>query len=215
VNDEERSAVLPASDLRVTADFDQRLSRARALRALIGGGVAIAGGAAVSVIGELSSAAAAPSRAQDQRILNYLLVLEHLQEAFYGEARKAGALTRDLSTYARVVGGNERVHVGVISKLLGPVARPAPTFRFGSSARSDKAFVRTALEIEETAVGAYIATAANLTPRVMADVGSICAVEGRHAAWIRSIADVIPAPAAADAAATQQRVLTVIRRFTK
>src|SRR5919198_2926203 len=214
VKDQELSAVLQASD---DPGADRRLSRAAALRALIGGGAAVAGGAAAGALGlgGVSSAAAAPSRTQDERILNYLLVLEHLQDAFYGAARSAGALSGEPAKLAQVAVAQERVHVQVLSKLLGGAARPAPTFRFGRTVQSTKAFVQTALALEETAVGAYIATGADLTDRVMAEVGSICAVEGRHAAWVRSIADVIPAPAAADPAAAQRRVLAVVRRFTR
>jgi hypothetical protein len=213
LKDQELSAVLQASDRRAA---DRRLSRASVLRALVGGSAAVAGGAAgVLSFGGLSPAAAAPSRTQDQKILNYLLVLEHLQDAFYGAALSTGALSGEPAKLARVAGAQERVHVQVLSKLLGGAARPAPKFRFGRTVQSGKAFVETALELEETAVGAYIATAADLTDRVMAEVGSICAVEGRHAAWVRSLADVIPAPSAADPAETQKRVLAVVRRFTR
>lgn len=207
--DQEVSAVLPASENAVSDDSERPFSRAAALRALVGGGAA-----ATALVG-LSSAEAAPSRAEDQKILNYLLVLEHLQAAFYDEARRQAALPRSLMRYVDLVGRHEQAHVRLLSKLLGAAARPAPSFRVGSAVSGKAAFVRTALELEETAVGAYIATGANLTDRVMADVGAICAVEGRHAAWIRSIADVLPAPAAADPALSQRRVLAVVRRFTK
>ncbi len=204
--DQEVSAVLPASESPVTGK-GRALSRAGALRALAGGGVAAAG-----LVG-FSSASAAPSRTQDQKILNYLLVLERLQAAFYASARRAGGLSAELQKFAAVVGRNELEHVRLLSTLLGAAAKPAPAFHFGSAVSG--AFARTAVELEEAAVGAYIATGASLTDRVMADVGSICAVEGRHAAWIRSIAGVLPAPAAADPAESQQRVLAVVRRFTR
>jgi len=217
VIDQELSAVLPASEDPASCVANPRLSRAAALRALIAGGGALAGGTAAGALGlgGVSSAAAAPSRTQDEKILNYLLVLEHLQDAFYGAARDGGALSGELAKLARIAGAQERVHVQLLSKLLGSAARPAPTFRFGRAVQSGKSFVQTALVLEETAVGAYIATGADLTDRAMAAVGSICAVEGRHAAWVRSIADVIPAPQAADPAEEQQRVLAVVRRYTK
>ena len=200
--------MLPVSEEAVSPK-GRRLSRGAALLALLGGG------AAFTALADLSPAEAAPSRAQDQKILNYLLVLEQLQEAFYAAARRGGALSGEPARYADLVNRNEHAHVQLLTKLLGAAAKPAPRFRFGSAVTTRRAFVRTAVELEETAVGAYIATGANLTDRVMAHVGSICAVEGRHAAWIRSIADELPAPAAADPAETQQRVLALVRRFTR
>jgi hypothetical protein len=206
--DQEVSAVLPASEDAVPGQAGRLFSRAAALRALL------AGGAAAGLAG-ISSAEAAPSEAQDRKILNYLLVLEQLQAAFYAEARRRGALSGGLASYVDLVGRHEQAHVVALSQLLGAAARPAPAFHFAAGVTRGDSFVRTAVELEETTVGAYIATGANLSAPLMADVGSICAVEGRHAAWIRSLANDLPAPAAADPAAAERRVLAVVRRFTR
>jgi hypothetical protein len=215
MNEQEFPTALPASDSRSSVDLIRPMARATALRRLLGGGAAVAAGAGATALALLSSAAAAPSRTQDQKILNYLLVLEHLQDAFYSHAQTASGLSGELKDYAQLVGRQERVHVQLLTEMLGAAAQPAPRFRVPAGTKSGSGFVKTALELEETAVGAYIATAANLTDRAMEAVGSICAVEGRHAAWIRSIADELPAPSAADPARTQQEVLSTVRRFAK
>src|SRR6266480_5521950 len=215
MNDQGFPAGRPTPALRRPADLCRPMSRGTALRELFGGGAAVVGAAAATGLAILPSATAAPSRTQDQKILNYLLVLEHLQDAFYRSVQARNTLSGESRKYALVVGRQERVHVQLLTKMLGAAAQPAPQFSFPASTKSGNGFAKTALELEETAVGAYIATAPNLSEHAMAAVGSICAVEARHAAWIRSIADEIPAPAAADPARTQQSVLATVRRFAK
>jgi ferritin-like protein len=215
MNDHQFPAARPTAEERRSVDRSPPMSRATALRELVGGGAALLGAATATGLAIQPSAAAAPSRTQDQKILNYLLVLEHLQDAFYRNAQAGGTLSGDLRTYAQAAGAQERVHVRLLTKMLGGAAQPAPRFHFPAGTRSGNGFTKTAVELEETAVGAYIATGANLTERVMETVGSICAVEARQAAWIRSIADELPAPAAADPARGQQSVLATIRRFAR
>ena len=215
MNDQDFPAGRPTFEERPWVGPARPMSRATALRELFGGGAAVVGAAAATGLAILPSATAAPSRTQDQKILNYLLVLEHLQDAFYRSVQAGGTLSGEVRKYALAVGRQERVHVHLLTKMLGAAAQPAPQFSFPASTKSGNGFAKTALELEETAVGAYIATAPNLSEHAMAAVGSICAVEARHAAWIRSIADEIPAPAAADPARTQQSVLATVRRFAK
>jgi ferritin-like protein len=215
MNDDQLPTARPTAEERRPVDRKRPMSRATALRELVGGGAALLGAATATGLAILPSATAAPSRTQDQRILNYLLVLEHLQDGFYRNAQAGGTLSGDLREYAQAAGAQERVHVRLLTKMLGGAAHPAPRFHFPAGTKSGHGFITTAVELEETAVGAYIATAANLTERVMEAVGSISAVEARQAAWIRSIADELPAPEAADPARTQQSVLATIRRFAK
>jgi len=194
---------------------ERPLSRATLLlRALAGGGL-VAGGALLAALGGVADAAEARSEKQDERILNYLRVLEHLQERFYADARRRGALRGELREYAELAGAHERKHVRLLTDALGRAATPLPAFRFGRTTATAGAFTSAALDIEEATVGAYIATAPNLTASAMERAGSICAVDSRHAAWIRSIAGEHPAPAAADPARSQQRVLATVRRVTR
>ena len=57
--------------------------------------------------------------ASDQDVLNYALVLEYLQAAFYTEAERAKGLTRRPRRAAEVVGAVERAHVKAFRDLLG------------------------------------------------------------------------------------------------
>lgn len=182
-----------------------RSSRRDVLRhALAAAGVVGLGGAA---LGSLAGAgAAAPSRAQDVRILNFLLQLEYLQEAFYEEALEVDALTGELLRFAQVVGGHEREHVASLRKVLGGNARSKPSFRFGDAVENDAKFAAAALTLEETAAAGYIGQAANLTASRIPTVARIVPVEARHAAWIRDVVNRLPAPSAFDPAKSAAKV---------
>lgn len=178
---------------------------------------AFAAAGAVGLAGALGgsladTALSAPSPAQDLRILNFLLELEYLQQAFYEEAREADALSGERLRFARVVGNHEREHVASLRRVLGSEARSKPAFRFGEAVRNDAKFTAGALTIEETAAAAYIGQAANLTAKRIPTVARIVPVEARHAAWIRDMADRLPAPSAFDPAKSSAQVSKTLER---
>jgi rubrerythrin len=178
-------------------------------RFLMLGGVVVAG--ALTRIGR-PAAAQAPSREQDERILNFALGLEYLQAAFYGEAESQDVLTGELAEFVRVVGEQERRHVERLQELLGSAARPEPEFSLEDVAASEQAFLEAAVALEDTGVSAYIGQGANLTIEGVEAVAPLVSVEARHAAWILDIAGRDPAPAAADPAASVAGVQEALER---
>jgi len=157
-----------------------------------------AGGTIAALTRTVPAQAAAPSAAQDRKIFNFALLLEYLQAAFYSQAVENGRLRGDVRHFAEIVSGHERAHVAYLRKALGDHARPRPTFDFGHATKNERAFVKTAILLENTGVSAYNGQAANLTKPALAAAAEIVSVEGRHAAWISDIAGEPPAPRAAD-----------------
>lgn len=187
-----------------------RWSRAEFLRGglVAGGGIVVAG----VLLGELPAPAeSAPSPEQDAEILNFVLRLEHLQVAFYAEALDRGQILGEPREFARVVGGHERDHVAFIEQTLGGAARPAPGFDFGEATADQASFLAAAGDIEDLAVGAYNAQAPNLTPGAFKAAARIVSVEARHAAWIRDVAGLNPAPEASEPVTTAARVMSTVR----
>jgi hypothetical protein len=175
---------------------------------VIVGGALAAGGA---VLGwGASTAEPAPSRALDQKIFNFALLLERLQAAFYTEAFNAGALRGELLEFADVVGGHEREHVDFLEEALGDRASKTPAFDFGSAIQDRQKFLDAAVLLENTGVAAYNGQAANLTKKSLAAAAEIVSVEGRHAAWISDLAGRHPAPRAADPGATADHVAATL-----
>lgn len=177
-------------------------------RSLFAGGTVVVGGVAIG--GLPSLAAAAPSPAQDVRILNFALTLEHLEAEFYSRAVAGGALSGDLLAFAQVVKAHEIAHVNFLRKALGAKAIDKPTFDFKGTTDSPAAFQATAIALEDTGVAAYNGQGARVTRGLLGAAASIVSVEARHAAWIRDIASRPPAPDAFDAAQTQQQILDTV-----
>lgn len=198
-------------ELSASADADETgRARSRAdllkISLLVGGSVLGAGGLATA----LARGQAASPTARDGRILNYVLRLERLKEAFYREAVLAGALTGELQQLAAVFARHEAQHVAFFTNHLGEDTEARKTYEFGEAIRDPKTFAATARKLEETAVAAFIGEGANLTHALMVPFAEVCSVEARHAAWIADMLRSDPAPRAADEVKTPADVLSVI-----
>ncbi len=201
----------PGTAIRLALDESEAQTRGGLIRrALVAGGTLTLGG--IVVAGLPRVAHSAPSPAQDVRILNLVLLLEFLEEAFYADAVRRGALTGERRQFAEVAGGHERAHVDFISKTLGSAARKKPKFSFGDATRDPAKFTATAVTLEDLSVAAYNGQAANLTKGTLAAAARIVSVEARHAAWIRFIAGKVPAPQPTDKPATAAQVTASISR---
>lgn len=192
----------------MTAERSSRrdlLRRGTLVGALAAGG-ALAGGRAKL------AASAGPSLAQDNRILNYLLLLERLQVDFYERAEKTGWIKGELRQFARIVGQQEREHVRRLERLLGSGTGARREFQLGGATANATRFVAAAGALEETVSAAYVGQGANLSTALISPVASITAVEARQAAWIRDIAREVPAPRAADPAKGERAVMAALRQ---
>ena len=194
--------------IREAADGVAGDTRARFLAkaGLFGGGL-LGGGA---LLGATADGAQAATKG-DIAILNFALTLEYLEAAFYAEAVRMGALSGETKRFAKVVAGHEATHVATLKKVLGSAAVKRPRFDFRGTTESASKFRATAQTLEDTGVSAYKGQA----PRIAGDAYlaaalSIHSVEARHAAWIREIRGVAPAPAAFDKPLTKKQVLSAV-----
>jgi rubrerythrin len=197
------------------ADIDRDDAIAEALDALHGTtraaflrGAALGGAA-------LLAASAAPARAaaagRDEAILNYALTLEYVQDSFYSEVERLGALTGDLAEQARVVGAHERAHVKAFRQVLGSHAVKRPRFDFRGATEDADRFRKTAVAFEDLAVAAYKAQAPLIERRAyLVPALAIHTVEARHAAWIRRLAGIAPAASAFDEPRSKPGTLAIV-----
>jgi hypothetical protein len=151
------------------------------------------------------------SSSQDVPILNFLLVLEELQAAFYDAAAAQATLPDDLRRFARTVAPQEHEHVALLRRRLGPRAQDRPALDVRGATSDAARFSANAIDLEEATAAAYIGQGANLTRDAMRDAARIVAVDARHAAWIRDLAGADPAPRAADPGRTAGDVLAELR----
>jgi Ferritin-like domain len=177
-------------------------------RALLAGGGIAVGGIVIAALPDL--AGSKPSASQDAEILNFALLLEYVQAGLYADALRRKALTGERREYAKIVGEHERAHIAFIRKALGDKARKPPKLDFGEDTATAESFTDVALKLEDLGVAAYNAQAPNLTKGSLAAAARIVSVEARHAAWIRAIAGVTPAPDASEPPASAKRVVATL-----
>jgi Ferritin-like domain len=174
-------------------------------------GISAVGIGTVLFAGAQSARAASGLLASDVSILNYALVLEYLQAAFYTEAERSGALTGKPAEAARVVGATERAHVKAFLKLLGSEAAKRPTFDFQGVTEHQQQFLKTAVAFEDLAVAAYKGQAPKLKSRaVLAAAVGIHSVEARHAAWMRELFGITPAVRAFDRPSSRAAINRIV-----
>jgi hypothetical protein len=179
-------------------------------RAIVAGGAVAAGG--LLVAGWPRFGNAAPSAAQDAKILNFALLLEYIEAGFYSDAIAKGKLSGDLVDFATTVRDHERAHVAFLKGALGKSARRKPKLDFGQTTSDPKSFTAAAISLEETVIAAYNGQAGNLTKPTLAQAARIVSVEARHAAWIRALAGKDPAPNATDKPKTASQVQADVNR---
>jgi hypothetical protein len=177
-------------------------------RALLAGGGMAVGGIVIAALPDL--AGSKPSASQDAEILNFALLVEYVQAGLYADALRRKALTGERREYAKIVGEHERAHIAFIRKALGDKARKPPKLDFGEDTATAATFTDVALKLEDLGVAAYNAQAPNLTKGSLAAAARIVSVEARHAAWIRAIAGVTPAPDASEPPASAKRVVATL-----
>jgi rubrerythrin len=182
-------------------------------RGAIGGGALFG---AASLLGAIPGAAFASSKgsvraSSDVDILNFALTLEYLESAFYAEALMKGALKGPTAAYAKVVAVDEAQHVAFLKTALGAKAVAKPKFDFKGTTAAMGAFQKTAMALEDTGVSAYAGAAPMISnKKTLSAALSVHSVEARHAAWIRNIMGINPAPKPFDPAKTKAEVLKIV-----
>jgi len=170
-------------------------------RGVVTTGALAAGGILIGGLPKL--AVSQPSRAQDARVLEWLLQVEYLQAGFYTEAERRGALSGEPREFAALVGEQERAHVDALEQALGAKATNKPAFDFGNTVTDQRRFIATAVELEEMALAAFNGQVPNLTQKRLLMAMKVASVEARHVGWVRDLAGRNPAPRPADVPATQ------------
>jgi rubrerythrin len=159
---------------------------------LAGGGL-MGGGALLGALTPAAALGAGKGRPPakfgkgDIGILNFALTLEYLEAAFYNEAtannrKKTFLKGAQAQAFLKRVTADENAHVAFLKKALGSKAVAAPKVDFGSTTKSESAFLKTAVALENTGVAAYAGQALNIVdPAYVAAALSIHSVEARHA----------------------------------
>jgi hypothetical protein len=133
--------------------------------------------------------------ANDVGILNFALLLEELESAFYAGVVSSGkvANTKELE-YMNYLGSQETAHVTFLRKILAnQVLFATQDLSFNQSSldrilSTRESILSAAVTLEDLGVHAYNGAGPSLTnPTYLLAAGSIVSVEARHAAGVRSL----------------------------
>lgn len=133
--------------------------------------------------------------ADDVGILNFALLLEELEAAFYAAVADSGKVTDSKEMeYMRVLGAQEAAHVTFLRSVLGDQTLFATEDISFNQDGLDAILVdrdkilSTAVALEDVGVHAYNGAGPSLkNPTYLLAAGSIVSVEARHAAGVRSL----------------------------
>jgi hypothetical protein len=199
--------ILPAMAEQDPELAQRIVDRRAAIKAGAGVSAAVAAGLRMASVPVALAAVARDAFGQTRlpsvvvNVLNFALVLEEFETAFYTAAVAAPGLipAADRPVFERIR-DNERAHRDFIRTALGAQARPAPTVDFtGGNGTSNRAypdiltnyqtFLAAAQAFEDNGVRAYKGQAPALMPYkdILTAALTIHSVEARHASEVRRL----------------------------
>jgi len=159
------------------------------------GGIALASVPGVLNAQPMSRGKTLTFNADDVGILNFALLLEELEAAFYAAVISSGKITNSKELeYMQFLGSQEAAHVTFLRTVLAnQVLFATQDLSFNPSSinnllSSRASILNTAVALEDVGVHAYNGAGPSLTnPTYLLAAGSIVSVEARHAAGVRSL----------------------------
>lgn len=159
------------------------------------GGIALASVPGVLNAQPMSRGKTLTFNADDVGILNFALLLEELEAAFYAAVISSGKITNSKELeYMQFLGSQEAAHVTFLRTVLAnQVLFATQDLSFNSSSlnnllSSRASILNTAVALEDVGVHAYNGAGPSMTnPTFLLAAGSIVSVEARHAAGVRAL----------------------------
>ncbi len=153
----------------------------------------------------------------DLEIVNYALMLEHVEVAFYDKVLEAAVLKGPALEAVKTFADHEREHVDALTTAaenLGgkPVKKPKTRFELGDK----MAVLKLAATVENLGASAYLGQAAMIEDEeILAAALSIHSVEARHAATLNILTGEPPTVDRTGFAkpATMAEVLKIVQPF--
>ncbi|GAA6013014.1 hypothetical protein JCM11491_000937 [Sporobolomyces phaffii] len=161
--------------------------------------------------------------ADDATILEFALILEHLEDTFYSEALAKfsqadfeAAGYRDVYPVLEQVAADEAAHVAFLTAGLkaAGVANPPQRCQYTFPYTDIQSFLGLSQVVENVGVSAYLGAAGDISnPGYVTAAGSILTVEARHNSFIRLLNSYSPAPQPFDTPQSASNVVSIVTPF--
>ncbi|GAA5841579.1 hypothetical protein JCM3766R1_006781 [Sporobolomyces carnicolor] len=161
--------------------------------------------------------------ADDATILEFALILEHLEDVFYSEAlSKFDQAAFDAAGYSGVypvlqqVAADEAAHVAFLTAGLkaAGVENPPQRCEYSFPYTDVASFLGLSQVIENVGVSAYLGAAGDISdPGYVTAAGSILTVEARHNAFVRLLNNYLPFAEPFDTPQSASNVVTIVTPF--
>ncbi|GAA5905298.1 ferritin-like domain-containing protein [Sporobolomyces salmoneus] len=161
--------------------------------------------------------------ADDATILEFALILEHLEDVFYSEAlQKFDQAAFEAAGYSGVypllqqVAADEAAHVAFLTAGLkaAGVENPPQRCEYSFPYTDVQSFLGLSQVIENVGVSAYLGAAGDIeNPGYVTAAGSILTVEARHNSFIRLLNNYTPFPEPFDTPQSASNVVSIVTPF--
>jgi rubrerythrin len=182
---------------------------------ILRGALAVGATYGAGAVAPFVSSAFAAVPGTDLEVVQFALGLEEVEAAFYKAALARAGLSGDVQKLATEFGAQEAEHVKALGQLitqLGGKPAAAPKTKFGLTDQAS--FLKLAVQLEDTGVGAYNGAAPKVkTPDLLATLGSIVQTEARHSAALRMAAGMDPSPAAFEKPISADQASAAVQPF--
>jgi Ferritin-like domain len=159
---------------------------------VLGGALSVAAASGAAAVGPFVSDALAQAGGSDRALVEFALLLERLEAAFFARAMtETSTLGNDLKPLLASIANDEQQHVKYLSSIdqqYAGVPGSSPSFDFCDAFSSRSRFLQVATLIEDAVVASYNGGAPQLQSKgLLQSIGEIVQVEGRHAAAMRAL----------------------------